>query len=53
MLLYEETKHAKIALKPSIGLTEPQYIQNVIMQDSVFGTIMCTMVMDKLANLLQ
>ena len=33
-----------------IILREPQYIQNVIMQGSVFGSIMCTTVMDKLAK---
>ena len=51
VLLYEERKRTKIAIKMSIGLTEPQYIQNVIMQGSIFGSIMCTTVMDKLAKL--
>ena len=51
VLLYEETKNAMIAIKTANGLTERKTIQNVIMQGSVFGTIMCTAVMDKLAKI--
>ena len=51
VLLYEETKNAMIAIKTAKGLTERNTIQTVIMQGSVFGTIMCTAVMDKLAKI--
>ena len=49
VLLYEETKDAKIAIKTAMGLTKTIYIHNLIMQGTVFGSIICTSEMDKLA----
>ena len=46
VLLYEETKNAKIAIKTSLGITERKNIENVIMQGTVFGSIICTAVID-------
>ena len=51
VLLFEETKHARIAIKTAMGITERISIENVIMQGTVFGSIICTSVMDKLAKL--
>ena len=51
VLLYEETKTAYIAIKTSTGLTARESIQNVIMQGTVFGSIICTTVMDKLEKI--
>ena len=51
VLLYEETKSAMIAIKTSSGLTEREAIENIIMQGTVFGSLICTTVMDKLAKL--
>ena len=52
VLLYEETKCAMIATKTSGGLTEQEAIENIIMQGTVFGSLICTTVMDKLAKIL-
>ena len=51
VLLYEETKTAYIAIKISTERTARETIRNVIMQGAVFGSIICTTVMDKLAKL--
>ena len=51
VLLYEETKNAKIAIKTPNGTTERKDIKNIIMQGTVFGSIICTAVMDKLAQM--
>ena len=51
VLLYEETKTALIAIKTSSGLTERDIIENTIMQGTVFGSLICTTVMDKLAKI--
>ena len=51
VLLYEETKYAQIAIKTSIGITERVNITNLIMQGTVFGSLICTAVMDKLARI--
>ena len=51
VLLYEETKSAKIAIKTSAGITERISIQNTIMQGIVFGSLICTSVVDKLAKM--
>ena len=51
VLLYEETKDAKIAIKTAMGLTKTIDIHNLIMQGTVFGSIICTSVMDKLAKI--
>ena len=51
VLLYEETKYAQIAIKTSIGITERVNITNLIMQGTVFGSLICIAVMDKLARI--
>ena len=51
MLLHQETKNAKIAIKTAAGLTERVDIQNIIMQGTLFGSIICTAVVDKLAKI--
>ena len=51
VLLYEETKNAKIAIKTPNGTTERRDIKNIIMQGTVFGSLICTSVMDKLAQI--
>ena len=51
VLLYEETRNAHIAIKTSTGLTERETIENLIMQGTVFGSIICTSVMDKLGKM--
>ena len=51
VLLYEETKNAYIAIKTSAGITEREDIKNLIMQGTVFGSLICTAVMDKLAKI--
>ena len=51
LLLYEETKDAQIAIKTLIGMTERVNINNLIMQGTVFGSLICTAVMDKLARI--
>ena len=50
-ILYEETKHANIAIKTAMGITERVDIENLIMQGTVFGSIICTSVIDKLAKI--
>ena len=51
VLLYEETNNALIAIKTANGLTQREIITNIIMQGSVFGSLICTAVMDKLAKI--
>ena len=51
VLLYEETKRAYIAIKTSTGLTDRESINNLIMQGTVFGSLICTAVMDKQAKI--
>ena len=51
VLLYEETKHAQIAIKTAVGMTERVSITNIIMQGTVFGSLICTSVRDKLAKI--
>lgn len=50
-LIHEETKNAKIAIKTSAGKTGEIDIENTIMQGTVFGSIICTSVIDKLAKI--
>ena len=49
VLLYEETKNAQIAIKTSVEITERVNITNLIMQGTVFGSLICTSV--KLADI--
>ena len=51
VILYEETRNAQIAVKTASGLTTREDIKNIIMQGTVFGSIICTSVMDKLAKI--
>ena len=51
VLIFEETQNAKIAMKTSMGLTDRIDIEDLIMQGTVFGSIICTSVMDKLAKI--
>ena len=51
VLLYKETKDAQIAIKTAMGMTERVNITNLIMQGTVFGSLICTSVMDKLAQI--
>ena len=51
VLLYEETKNAYIAIKTTAGMTERENIHNLIMHGTVFGSLICTAVMDKLAKI--
>ena len=51
ILVYEETKMAKIAIKTTTGKTGEIVIENTIMQGTVFGNIICTSVIDKLAKI--
>ena len=51
MLLYQETKIAQIAVKTASGLTRREAIQNIFMQGTAFGSLICTSVMDKLAKM--
>ena len=52
VLIYEETRNAKIAVKLSRGITIRIDIKNIIMQGTVFGSLICTSVINKLAKLL-
>ena len=51
VLLFEETKYANTAIKTGMGIRYRIYIENLIMQGTVFGSIICTSVMDKLAKI--
>ena len=47
-LLYLENENADIAIKVNNKLTERIHVKDVIMQGSVWGSIKCTTMMDKL-----
>ena len=51
VLLLEESKTAHIAIKTPSGMTDREVINNIIMQGTVFGSLICTAVMDKLAKI--
>ena len=48
---FEEERSANFAIKTSIGITNRTNIENMIMEGTVFGSIICTAVMDKLAKI--
>ena len=50
-LLYLENLNAKVAVKTAKGISTRINIQNLIMQGSVFGGLLCTTSMDKLGKL--
>ena len=49
-LLYCVNKSAKFAIKTATGITERVDVHNIIMQGTVFGSIICASVVDKLAK---
>ena len=51
VLLHEENKNAMIAIKTATWITTREDLCNIIMQGSVFGSLICTSVMDKLAKM--
>ena len=50
-LLYLENQNANIAIKSQEGKSSRKSIKNVIMQGTVWGSLMCTSTMDKLAKI--
>ena len=44
-------KLAQIAVKTASGITQREDIENITMQGTVFGSLICTSVMDKLAKI--
>ena len=51
VLLHQETKNAKIAIKTATGITERVDIQNTIMHGTVCGSPICKAVVDKLTKI--
>ena len=49
-LLYMENQNAEIAIKTQTGITDRKSIKNIIMQGSIFGSLCCTVSMDKLGK---
>ena len=50
-LLFQEYVNAKVAVKVASGITRPMTISNVIMQGTVWASLLCTAIMDKLGKL--
>ena len=50
-LLYQENINAQFAIKTKSGITRRESISEIIMQGTVWGSIMCTGTMDKLGKL--
>ena len=50
-LLFLENANAQVAVKTSAGLSKRVSINNIIMQGSVWGSICCVVLMDKLGQL--
>ena len=50
-LLYEENVNAKIAVKTKSGITKRINLSEIIMQGTVWGSLLCTNSMDKLGKL--
>ena len=50
-LLFLENKNAKIAIKTQKGLSSRTCIQDIIMQGSVWGSLCCVVLMDKLGKM--
>ena len=51
MLLYLENQNASIAVKTQEGQSDRISISNIIMQGTVWGSLLCTTTMDKLGKL--
>ena len=49
-LLFKENMNAKVAVKTSRGTTKAMNISEVIMQGTVWGSLCCTVTMDKLGK---
>ena len=49
-LLYMENQNAQIAVKTQTGMSSRKSIQNTIMQGTVWGSLCCTVSMDKLGK---
>ena len=49
-LLYNINKNAKVAIKTSTGITERMLINNIIMQGTVWGNLLCTSTIDMLGK---
>ena len=50
-ILFLMNQHAQVAIKTSSGNTERTSMSNLIMQDTVWGSLFCTVSMDKLPRL--
>ena len=50
-LLFMENESAQVAVKTGRGLSKRINVRNIIMQGSVFGSICCVVLMDKLGQL--
>ena len=50
-LLFSENMNAQVAVKTATGTTERTSISEVVMQGTVWGSLMCTSTMDKLGKL--
>ena len=50
-LLFLENNNAKVAIKSKEGLSSRVSIQHIIMQGSVWGSLCCVVLMDKLGKL--
>ena len=49
-LLYEANVNAQVAVKTATGITKRTPVSDVVMQGTVWGSIMCTSTMDKLGK---
>ena len=49
-LLFLMNQNAQVAIKTQFGTTKRTDIKNIIMQGTVWGSLMCTVTMDKLAK---
>ena len=50
-LLYLMNRNAKVAVKTPFGSTDRVIIRKVVMQGTVWGSLLCTATMDKLGKL--
>ena len=51
-LLFLENANAQVAVKISNGISNRKNIQNIIMQGSIWGSLCCVILMDKLGKLI-
>ena len=50
-LLFEMNQSAQVAVKTAHGMTERVNIENIIMQGTTWGSLLCTATIDKCAKL--